>query len=94
MTKILASTSAEGTMIFMRHDDDKPKECVCCGGQHIFSRSVQLADLVDYWGRPVTRPNEFVDDFACQKGPDKEPIYEGKRVRITVEILDDGGRNT
>jgi hypothetical protein len=89
MTKVIASASAEGEIVIHRSDETEPKVCICCKGPHIFGRHVVLEGLVDYWGRPVTDSKWFVDDFACQKGPDKEPLYEGKRVRVTVEILDD-----
>lgn len=89
MTKVLASKTAEGHIVILRSDPSKPKECVCCGGPHIFGRAVHMDRMTDGWGTLVTRSDTFIDDFACQKGEDKEPIYEGKRVRVTVEILDE-----
>lgn len=81
------SAVAEGSILFMRSEGADADRCVCCDGPHIFGSTVVLQGLVDGWGHAVKDPRAFVKNFATKKGPDKKPLYEGRRVRVTVEIL-------
>jgi len=85
--KVIASTTAEGTIVLNRITG-LHNECTCCDGPHIYQSYVSMADCFDPWNRPLLTASQFVDDFVGGKGPDKKPRYEGKRVRITVEIID------
>lgn len=78
------SATATGEIVIMRSEDDK---CVCCDGPHIFAMGVSLENLVDGWGHPVTKPDSFVNRFATKK-INGVPIHEGKKVEITVRIID------
>lgn len=76
-------TSIMGTVTFMYSDPNVP--CVCCpDGHHAYSRRVQL-DGTDYFDA-----SDFVRKVAAGHGND------GKRVKITVEVLEgeDDGTST
>lgn len=71
-----------GTVEFSYSDSDT--KCACCpGGRHAHGRGVRLDD----WGSPAPAhfprdPDRFVHDFAAKHE------HVGKRVKISVEILD------
>lgn len=70
------------TPIIMRSET---AECVCCDGKHIFARGVRLDDFAYRFmsqGKPTVNDwiNQVVDLAQC----------EGRRLKITVEILSDG----
>jgi hypothetical protein len=68
-----------------RRDGEKP--CICCPGEpgHIHSRGVKFGPFNDlypeHFGHGVS---EFLGSVALY-----ENSYEGKRVRVTIEVLDD-----
>lgn len=74
----------EGTAIFMR-DATSRSPCVCCppGEGHIFARHVKW----DEW--ETNRPAHFSNsaDVLISKMLDANET-EGKRIRVTVEVLD------
>lgn len=76
------STSILGTVEFSYSDSDT--KCICCpGGRHAYGRVVRLDD----WESPAPAhfprdPDRFVHDFAAKHE------HVGKRVKISVEILD------
>ena len=77
----------EGVVHFNREADPSKQVCICCpaGGGHIFGRGVNW----DQWetGLPLhfgNGPNELVHSKICGKNAN-----EGRRVRVTVEVLDD-----
>ena len=76
----LASKSVKGIVKFVRSTKD---DCVCCKGNHIFTRNIEFED----WGSKA--PNFFPRDanlFVREVAMDDE--FEGCEVRITVEVLD------
>lgn len=83
------SATAIGGIVFMRSESDN---CVCCDGPHIFGMGVELENLVDGWGHPVTKVDSFVNRFATKK-VNGVPIHEGKRVEVTVRIIDPENTN-
>lgn len=85
---MLRRESVIGVIRFMRSErraGDQP--CVCCPGEpgHIFNRRVEFGPFDDvypkHFGHGVT---EFLGSVALQVN-----AFEGKRVRVTVEVLDD-----
>lgn len=86
LTDAIETYSIEGIVRFMRSDAEK-QVCVCCppGGGHIFSRRVEW----DNW--ETNRASHFgncPDVLVSSKVTDRNS-NEGKRVRLTVEVLDD-----
>jgi hypothetical protein len=79
MTKPIAVVSLEGSISFLRSTRPDAETCRCCVGPHIFSSAVELERGVSV--------SKFVNDFATIKR-DGKPAFEGKRVRITVEIIE------
>ena len=83
--KVIQSRSVEGRVRYMRSSSDD-RACACCpdGKGHVFSRSVDFdqfaTGLPEHFGRGA---EEFLYSVALRGG------YEGKRVRLTVEILED-----
>ena len=80
--------SVEGVVRFMRSEQSADREgCVCCpDGVHVFARGVDLDQYEGEW--PYSReggssPGDFVHDMVREAGPEAE----GKRVRITFEVL-------
>lgn len=80
------SATATGDIVFRRSEEDQGR-CVCCDGPHIFAMGVTLEGIVDGWGEPVTKVGSFVDRFATKK-VNGVPIHEGKKVEVTVRIID------
>jgi hypothetical protein len=69
----------EGTVRFIRSDHS---ECCCCDGPHICSKTVDF----DNWDSPTPAhfprdANRFVLDNVTA------PEFEGRRVRLTIEVL-------
>jgi hypothetical protein len=79
MTKPIAIVSLEGSISFLRSTKPDAERCQCCVGPHIFSSAVELERGVSV--------AKFVNDFATLKR-DGKPVFEGKRVRVTVEIIE------
>ncbi len=83
MEKILAKASTEGKVVFMRGDATKKKECICCDGPaHIFCRLVEFSFDSDYPAHFRRDADLFVSQLATRNQ------FEGKRVRITVEVIE------
>lgn len=84
-SEVLKRASVEGRVQFQR-GSATDQVCICCpkGGGHIFARSVVFnafeTDLPEHFGRGA---NEFMHAVALQGD------FEGKRVRLTVEVLAD-----
>lgn len=62
--------------------------CICCKGRHIFGTRIEFDGPVNGWGKKLTSAQDIVHQLATMK-KDGVPIYEGKRIRLTVEVLDD-----
>ncbi|MCA3000346.1 MAG: hypothetical protein ING75_17295 [Rhodocyclaceae bacterium] len=81
---VIQRGSAEGVIHFMR--SDLPKICVCCPGQptHVFSRYVKFGDFDDAYPETFGHGvQELLGSIAlCDNR------FEGKRVRVTVEVLE------
>lgn len=84
--RVLASSSIIGTVRFLRSE---PQEhvCVCCpkGSGHIFNRRVDFSDYD--WPGPHRDVQEFLYLAAL-----RDASHEGKRVRVTVEVLQEEGQ--
>lgn len=76
----------EGTVVYTRGPIEREKICICCPGQpsHIFNRELVLDKFdsiyPEHFGFSVT---EFVGTCVLH-----DNSLEGRRVRITVELLD------
>jgi hypothetical protein len=79
MTKPIATVSIDGSLNFLRSTGKDAARCTCCEGPHIFSREVVLDHGVSV--------AKFVRDFATIMR-DGKPVFEGRRVRLTVEIIE------
>jgi hypothetical protein len=79
---VIHSASVEGRVVFMRSDKES-QACVCCppGTGHIFSRHLELQPFVSHY------QGQEVQDFVRTEALNKS--FEGKRVRVTVEVLED-----
>lgn len=77
--------SIEGEVVFMR-SKDRPgeKPCMCCGGgPHIFGRYVKIEPQPSiYKGLMMDSVGGFLDEALHTI-----PGIEGRRVRITIEVL-------
>ncbi|WP_258570033.1 DUF551 domain-containing protein [Burkholderia sp. MBR-1] len=86
LTDAREAYSIEGTVRFMRSEEEK-QVCVCCppGGGHIFSRRVEWDD----W--ETRHPAHFGNgpDVLINSKVTDGNRNEGKRVRLTVEVLDE-----
>ena len=86
---VLKSASAEGVIRFMRGDRATHEPpCVCCPGEsgHIFSRGVEFGPFEDSF------PDHFGHGVRELLGTViGDNSLDGKRVRVTVEVLSDGG---
>jgi hypothetical protein len=77
--------SVIGRIRFMR--SERESKCVCCPDSptHIFARTIDFepyeCDLPEHFGRSA---NEFVYQAVLRDNGN-----EGKRIRLTVEILED-----
>lgn len=83
--RVLARGSIEGRIFFMRSEDKRAHGCICCDGAHVFCRAVDWKPWETF--RPEHLGNDagvLVDVVATDHDE-----YEGKRVRVTVEVLDD-----
>jgi hypothetical protein len=83
----LASHSVEGVVRFSRAAPGlEPLHCKCCDERgHVYARSL---DLYPWY---TTLPLHFgrgVDQFVYSNVLMRPNDYEGKRVRITVEVFD------
>lgn len=89
---VLDTLVLEGEPHFLRSPDaPRGRECACCDGPHINYSFVRLdAHYKDPYDRQCERANykSLIDDWTTRKGADRRPIYEGKRVRITVEVIE------
>lgn len=89
MTEILKKSTINGVVEFKRSKANNEKEiCGCCpddGGGHIYSRSLELeafdSNYPKHFGMNV---QSFIGTEVLCKNE-----FEGKRVRITVEVIDD-----
>ena len=81
--RVLARASIEGRIRFMRSEPRDPT-CGCCDGPHIFCRTVDF----DPW--ETNHPEHFGNDanILVYAVATDHNAYEGKRVRVTVEVLD------
>ena len=84
--RVLNKASIEGTIKYM-HSDPKKQDCICCppGKGHIFARGIEFepfdSALPEHFGHTE---REFLYTIALAYNG-----YEGKRVRVTVEVIDD-----
>lgn len=85
---VIRQGSATGVIQFMRSERrDGEQPCKCCPGEpgHIFSRNVKFGPFEDiypeHFGHGV---REFLGSVALN-----DNSLEGKRVRVTVEVLED-----
>lgn len=85
---VLKHGSATGVIRFLRSElRDGERPCNCCPGQsgHIFNRSVEFGSFEDiypkHFGHGV---KELLGSVALN-----DNAFEGKRVRVTVEVLAD-----
>jgi hypothetical protein len=83
------SVSAEGSIAFVRSPGSDGRSCICCEGDHVCGMRAELEGVEPEWfGEPVTRVGRFVERFLWSRQAGK-PVFEGKRFRVTVDILDD-----
>lgn len=85
---VLKTGSATGVIRFSRSERrDGEQPCQCCPGEpgHIFNRRVEFGQFEDvypeHFGHGVT---ELLGSVALN-----DKTFEGKRVRVTVEVLVD-----
>ena len=68
--------------------DRQPADCICCPGPHVFGYGIELED---YEGRyPYHRHGMFgldTDFLYCLFREGHEYALDGRRVRVTVELL-------
>lgn len=86
--KVIHQGSATGVIEFMRSERQPGEQpCKCCPGEpgHIFSRGVKFGEFHDiypaHFGHGV---RELLGSVALN-----DKTFEGKRVRVTVEVLED-----
>ena len=80
------TSSAEGVMIYSRHEGSG-EPCLCCdGGLHVFAREVEVVGTQAF-SLPCTvgsYPADMTDWLSRQYNS----IPDGARVRVTMEIID------
>lgn len=81
---VIISNSLAGRVRFSR-SDATAQDCVCCprGTGHIFSRRLEIENPGD---GPLQNIGDLIYTTAL-----RDIAHEGKRVRITVEVLADDG---
>ncbi|MFK4706052.1 hypothetical protein ABIC83_002891 [Roseateles asaccharophilus] len=83
METAISTMTLHGRVHFMRSEVDK-QACVCCpaGGGHIFSRQLVIDE-------PAKKgsPKDVFD--LLYTAALRNNSHEGKRVRVTVEVLDE-----
>lgn len=83
---VLRRSAVEGVVVYQRSSAGE-QVCICCpaGTGHVFSRRVDFEPFEsaypEHFGRGA---QEFIGTIALQ-----DRALEGKRVRLTVEVLDD-----
>lgn len=80
-----SGVSIEGTVRWYRWALDSTK-CTCCtNGQHVVARNIEITEYPSIFdGIRVTNVPTFVMDELV-----RHPEWEGKRVRVTIEVVDD-----
>lgn len=78
--------SVDGVVTFQRSEGANAADCRCCDGPHIYGRSIEI----DRKGEPRIYPGlhleswgQVIDDALVTT-----PGVEGKRVRISLEIIE------
>jgi hypothetical protein len=77
----------EGTVVYMRSEREGREPCICCpDGVHVFSQGIALDEYEDRWpyDRDEPSPHRWINDMIRVGFPE----IEGKRVRLTMEVLD------
>lgn len=72
------AVSIEGTVVFKR-SAGAGKNCVCCDGDHVYGRNIA-------YDTRAKRPDDTALDELV-RGVISKPENEGKRVRISIEII-------
>ena len=83
---VLAKADIEGLVEFLYSEESNPRyKCTCCPeGRHAFCRYVKFPTMQSSYPKHFARDaNMFVHGVACLHK------YVGKRVRVTVEVLED-----
>lgn len=74
----------DGVVVFLRSEDsDRP--CICCNGNHIYSREIKVLSTPSKHSPGLT--NDSVQDYISEWMADNQDVIEGRKVRITIELV-------
>jgi hypothetical protein len=77
--------SVEGLVILGRSDPESEK-CLCCSGEpHIYMVLVDISPWQSVYGSHRKQLQDWISDFLSARKLE----LEGKRVRVTIEVLED-----